>query len=83
MTRLVCSSSDNGSFSIPLTREDTKVVLNTVNFQAKYNEAVQILMGRKNHSLEENRNTVLALTKFITENEDKHNPLIWSVMRSK
>lgn len=83
MTRLVCSSSGNGSFSIPLTREDTKVVLNTVNFQAKYNEAIQILMNRKGHSLEENRNAALSLTKFVTENEDNNIPLMWSVIRSK
>lgn len=83
MTRLVCSSSVNGSFSIPLTKEDEKVILNTINFQAKYNEAIQILMNREGYSLEENRNSALALTKFITENEDNHIPLAWSVMRSK
>ena len=83
MTRLVCSSSDNGSFSIPLTKEDEKIVLNTIDFQAKYNEAIQILMNRKGFSLEENRNEALALTKFITKNEDNHIPLAWSVMRGK
>jgi len=83
MTRLVCSSSDNGSFSIPLTKEDEKIVLNTIDFQVKYNEAIQIIMNRKGFSLEENRNEALALTKFITDNEDIYIPLMWSAMRGK
>ena len=83
MTRLVCSSSDNGSFSIPLIKEDEKMVLNTIDFQAKYNEAIQIIMNRKGFSLEENRNAALALTKFITDNEDIYIPLMWSAMRGK
>lgn len=82
MLNLVCFSFDGDSYSLPLTKEDTKLIFNTINFQAKYNEAVQIIMSRKNHSIEENRNEVLKMTNWIIEKEDSYIPIMWGIRRA-
>jgi hypothetical protein len=78
MAKIVCSGNDDASYSVALNKNEASILLKSFSFQSLYNNLVDTIMSR-NSPKEENRNLILNLTKWVTEKEDNHIPLMWSI----